>query len=500
MKKTNKNSLMVVTIIVVIAKLIAFIKEFVLSYYYGVSQVSDAYNVAYSIPVTIIGFIALALNTSYIPQYNKISKNEGEDSALAFSNNISAVIFFVSVVSFILLEVFAEPIVQIFAGGFNEETLTLSVKLTRLMAAIVMLISFNRILSAYVQLKNKYYIVTLCEVLLYGFSILGIILSSTWGVEWLSWGALVGYIFESFCLVIVSIRNGYKFKFSFNFRDPKIKEFFFLVLPVIIGSVASDINKIVDKNIASLYSVGSVSILSYAHKIDEALISIFVTSLISLSYPRISKHVQDNNENGLKKQLTNDFEFLFFLVVPISLGCIFFSKEITKLLFVRGAFTVENAYSVATAFIIYALGIIPTTIRKYYVRIFYSYSDSKTPATNSLIVIAINIILSIVLAHFWGIYGVAAGSTISICIGALLLIIRIRKHLKIEYKPIIVPFIKIVGSSIIMIIASKTLELFVGSLIGDNITTIISILFAVIVYFFCVFAFGMKHLFSYIKK
>ena len=496
----NKNSLLLVTIIVIVAKAIAFLREFVLSYFYGVSNVSDAYNIAYTIPITIIGFIALALNTSYIPQYNRIKGEEGEEEAIKFSNNLSTIVFIISLFTFILLEILATPLVKLFAGGFDADTIALTSKLTRWMSISVVLIAFNRILSAYVQLKNKYYIVTLCEIALYTFSIVGIVLSTICGYTFLSFGVIIGYAIESVVLIVVSLRSGYKIKPFLNLKDPKLRRLLFIVLPVMIGSIASDINKIVDKSIASNYAVGSISVLSYAHKIDEAIVSIFVTSLISLSYPKISSHVRNKDNDALQKQFNNDSEFLLFLLLPIVTGCLVFAYPITKLLFLRGKFTLDDAKNVSLAFFIYVIGMIPTTIRKYYVRIFYSFDDSKTPASNSLIVIAINIGLSILLANFWGIYGVAAGSTISITIGAVLLMIRLRKHVKMKYRPLLFPFLKISSMTCVSIGLAKCLELVLNKYLSTNISMILLIVFSVVCYFGLLFVFRMKHVLSFIKK
>lgn len=496
----NKNSVLNVTILVVVAKLIAFLKEFVLSYYFGVSAVSDAYNIAHTIPITIIGFIAISLNTSYIPIYNRAISEKDEIEAQKFSNSLMKLISFISISTFLVIEIFATPLVRLFASGFEGETLALSVELTRYMATAVIFIAYNNLMAAFIQIKNKYYIVSLCDALLYIGSIIGIVGGYYFQTRLLAVGVLLGYVAQSVIYTVVAIKQNYRLNLRESLKNSYMKQLIALVLPVMVGSLAADINRVVDKTIASNCQTGAVSILSYSHKIDEAVIAIFVSSLVAISYPKLSKAASEKNDAKLKKQISDDIVYLLALTLPMLVGILLYANEIVRLLFVRGAFTKDNGVMVAIAFSIYACGMIPTAFRKYFVRIFYSFSDSKTPASNSLIVIAMNIILSIVLAQFWGLYGVAAGSSISITIGVVRLIMKSRKYVTIDFKEILLQVAKLVLAVAVMAVSSKVLEFILVDYFSHNLVTIVVVIFAVIVYGVMLLLLRMKHLLNYMRK
>jgi len=496
----NKNSVFSVTILVIIAKTIAFLKEFVLSYYFGVSAISDAYNIAYTIPVTVIGFVAIALNTSYIPLYAKAERQGGSKDANDFSNNVISIVFWLSFVTFLFIEVFAYQVVKIFASGFENETLSLTIKLTRYMAGAVFLIGFNNILAAFVQLKNKYYLVVIYNSFLYIFSIIGIVAGYYWKLELLSIGVLIGYGLETICLIISSYRLHYKFSPPLVHRNSYLNELFVLVLPVLVGSLANEINKIVDKTISSNFATGGVSALSYSHKIDDAILAIFVTSMVSIAYPKLCKFVSEGKLEKLNTQIIKDLIFIATLIFPILLGTIGFHREIVCMLFVRGAFTENDSVIVSIALLIYSIGMLPTAIRKYYVRLYYAFGDSKTPASNSLIVIAINIVLSLILSRIWGLYGVALGSSISISIGAVRLVIGIRKHVVINYRNAFFLGLKVLLASLIMLVLGKVLQYVLSPFLEQNIITLLCIIFCIMVYFMLLLLLGMRDIFSHFKK
>ena len=62
-------------------------------------------------------------------------------------------------------------------------------------------------------------------------------------------------------------------------------------------------------------------------------------------------------------------------------------------------------------------------------RYFYAQSDTKTPVKNSLLVSAVNISVSIVLAKLIGVYGIIIGTVVA----SLVSFARITWQMKIKY-------------------------------------------------------------------
>ncbi|MDK2907114.1 MAG: putative peptidoglycan lipid flippase, partial [Petrotoga sp.] len=71
-----------------ISKFLGFFREIALSYFYGASQVSDAYLISITIPAVVFAFVGAALSTSYIPLFASVEKERGSKGAIKFSNNV----------------------------------------------------------------------------------------------------------------------------------------------------------------------------------------------------------------------------------------------------------------------------------------------------------------------------------------------------------------------------------------------------------------------------
>ena len=62
-----KKTALLIMLITILSKIFGFARELTLAYFYGASNVSDAYLVSITIPSVIFGFIAAGLVAGYIP-------------------------------------------------------------------------------------------------------------------------------------------------------------------------------------------------------------------------------------------------------------------------------------------------------------------------------------------------------------------------------------------------------------------------------------------------
>lgn len=67
-----KKTAFLIMIITIVSKLFGFVRDIVLSYVYGASNVSDAYLISMTIPSVIFGFIISGLVAGFIPLYTNI--------------------------------------------------------------------------------------------------------------------------------------------------------------------------------------------------------------------------------------------------------------------------------------------------------------------------------------------------------------------------------------------------------------------------------------------
>lgn len=202
-----------------------------------------------------------------------------------------------------------------------------------------------------------------------------------------------------------------------------------MILPIIVSTSVIELNFMISKALASDIESG-VSILNYAYKIQGFVTGIVITSVITAVYPQMARHASLNNYEDLKKSTLMGLSTIMFLVIPATVGLFIFAGPIVEILFVGGKFTVEDAMKTKPVLALYAIGLIGIGLREIISRVFYTLDDSKTPVINSVLMVVINAILSLILVKSRGVEGLALATSVSFILGGILLILPLKKKVE----------------------------------------------------------------------
>lgn len=479
-----KKTALLLMIITILSKILGFSRDMILSYFYGASGITDAYLISLTIPGVIFGFIGAGISTSYIPMYSRIESLGGPKEGNKYTNNLINILLALCTVLFALGLIFAEPLVKVFASGFEGETLELAIIFTRISLFGMYFTGLISIFNGFLQIKGNYVIPALIGFPMNIVTIIAIIISAKGNVVILAIGSLIATVSQLLLILPFAYRKGYEYKPIFDIKDENIINMVHIALPVIIGVSVNQINKLVDRTIASKIAEGGITALNYASKLNGFIEGIFVASITTALYPMISKMVAENNIDGLKKSVSEAISSISLLIIPATVGAMVFPEPIVSLLFGRGKFDAHALSMTSVALLFYSLGMIGFGFRQVLSRAFYSMQDTKTPAINAAIAVALNIVLNIVLSRYMGIGGLALATSISTIFCAALLFISLRKRVgAFGLKTIVISFIKITGASLVMgLIAKLAFEILMRGL-SQNLSLIISIGIGAIVYF-----------------
>ena len=434
------------------SKVFGFARELILSNYYGASSVTDAFLIVSSLPSTIYSIVGAAITVSFIPLYNWAKEKKGQQIAELFVSNLLNVLLIITLLIALIVFVFAKPLIRIFALGFNDQTLALAIFLLRISAGSIVFIGLTSVCSSYLNIKKEFIIPSLIGLPLNVGIIGGILLSKYSSIYTLGLGILIGYIMQTLILVPSLIRVKYSHKRKLNFKDETLKKILWLSIPIVIGTSAGQVNFLIDRTIASTLDAGAISALNYAARLNTFAQGLIILPILTLLYPTISELVVQKDYSLLFKIIHKTLSIITLLIVPIIVGGFILSNEITRVLFMRGAFDEKALIMTEGAVKYYIIGTSGIAFREVYSRIFYSFNDTITPVKNTVISVVINVILNLVLSRIMGIKGLALATSISTIITAGLLKKDLKKYLpkKNSSKALFINQTKIVIAGLIM--------------------------------------------------
>lgn len=487
MSKVAKSTV-VLMIATMLAKILGFVREQVLSYAYGLSMYTDVYITSMTIPTVVFAGIGVAISTTFIPIYCDIDSKHGDEEAIKFSNNMLMIVGMICLALAVLGGIFTEPLVKIFAVGFEGEKLKLAVEFTRIMIISIVAIGISNVTTAYLQLKNNFFIPGVATIPQNLIIIASMLMSMKYGVKIMVWGSLIGIICAAIFQIPFAYKAGFKFKPYINIKDKNIKKMIILVGPVFLGVSVNQINAIVDKTLATTLDQGLLTSLSYANRLNEFVLAMFIASIATVIYPILSKLSINDNKDEFKNSVSESMSIVILLMIPISIGAMVLSKPIVRLLFERGAFDEHATNVTSIALVMYSIGMTAFGLRNILDKVFYSLQDTKTPMKNGIITVILNIILNIILVNTLGHAGIALATSISGIVCIIIFCNSLKKKIgDFGQKNIIKTGMKSILAGIIMgIFTSLTFNkidsILSSSIVNQVISLGISVVVGVIVY------------------
>ncbi|MFK8793961.1 murein biosynthesis integral membrane protein MurJ [Planococcus plakortidis] len=495
-----KKIAILIMVITIFSKILGFIRDIIISYFYGASNISDAYFVSMIVPGTVAGFIGIGISTGYIPIYNKIQSIEGAGIANKFTNNLISALFIIYSFIFFISFTFSKEIVGVFASGFDHETLQLSVQFTRITLVGMYIIGITHVIKGYLQIKGSYSIPELAIFPMNIITIISVFLSYHYSIAALAYGRVLALVAQLLFMLSFAYKKGFKYIPTLSLKDKHLKSMLMIGLPIMLGVSINQINVLVDKTLASQIAVGGITALTYSSRLNEFIQGIFVLSISTALYPLISKMAALNDMNGIKKYTSDAIISINILIVPVAIGSMVLAEPIVKMVYGRGAFDESAVLLTSQALFFYSIGMIGFGMREIISRVFYSLQNTKIPMINASIGMMLNIILNIVLSHYLGIGGLALATSISAIFTSILLFFSLRKRIgAFGLKNILATLSKIIIASIIMGLAVREIYQLLSGEFHDGFALLFSITIGVFIYLVLIYFLKINEFKVFIK-
>jgi len=424
------KSTILISSIVLLSKVFGFLREAVIAGYYGMTQETDAYFFAYSMPAMLFPAVCTSVSTVFLPLYIEKLHNNDKLEADKYGSNVLSVSICLAILLSIIAVVFAPIIVKILAPGFDESTQQMSIFFTRIVMSAFPFLMVQYILTAIMNAQKKFGVPQMSGLVLNIIIIISVVvLANKIGIIALIMGLVVGYVGVVIYLIIF-IRKRFKYKVTIHI-DNDIKHLMIVTGPVLVGNAVLQLNTIVDKLLSSLLDTGAVSALSYGNTLSMFIYTIIISAIATVYYPFVSDFIVERKNNELKKMISKIIMCLLIILIPISIITCICAEDIVSIVYGRGSFGDDAVLLTAEALRFYSVGFIFTGIREILARTFYAAGKTTIVMKNGMISIACNIVISIIFSRIIGIGGIAMGTSVASLIASMLLLFATKKHFNI---------------------------------------------------------------------
>lgn len=485
----------VIMLITILSKILGFVRESVMAAYIGAGDLKSIYTTAITVPTFLSSIVVSSIASGFIPIFNKAKVEEGESTALDFTNNLINILMILGIIFFAISLLFATPISKLFSPGLEGEALKLATNFSRIMSFSIFSFLYAAVISGYLNIKGNFIDPIFVGLVLNSLIIFSTILTGKLGNPYiLITGALIAHVVQFIRFPFVAKKLGFKYERRLDFKDKYIKLMYILIIPIVISSAADQLSLIVDNSMGSaFFGKDSVSKIFYAKTMLGFITGVVTMTIATVTFPSISRLGQEGKIDGMKKEVSYSMVLTMLLVIPATFGMMILANPIIKLAFERNAFTSLDTSIVSSLMIWYAPYIIFVSVIKIFTNAFYAIGESKLPVIIILIQQAINFLLNFILIRFFGINGLAFATSISTAIGSIMIILAFYKRFgKLESMENIKSIVKVTMASIIMALSTYFIYDFLLDKIGYIFALLISVLISGILYIFIIFVFKIN--------
>lgn len=417
----------IVSSMTMVSRILGLVRDMVLSYFFGATNVADAFFVAFRIPNFFRRLFAEgAFNQAFVPvlaQYRA-----GDTAGLkvfvgAMAGNLS-----VALLPVVLIGVVCAPaLVMVFAPGFwnDDARYELARDMVRITFPYLGFISLTAFAGAVLNSHHRYAIPAFTPVLL-NLSLISAVLFAAdlfaTPVLALAWGVLLAGVLQLAFQLPALQRLGMIVRPRLDFRHPGVRQVGRLLGPALFAASVHQVNSLIDTMLASTLIVGSISWLYYSDRLFELPIGVVAVALGTVLLPNLSRL----DAAGARQQFSDTLDWGMRLGVllglPAAAALYGLAVPLIATIFQRGELTAFDATMAALSLQTFAIGLPALIWVKVLAPGYFARQDTATPFRFASISVVTNITLNLALFSWWGHVGLALATSVAGWVNAMLLL------------------------------------------------------------------------------
>lgn len=426
------RSASLVSLLTLASRVTGLVRELLMAATFGASAMTDAFNVAFRIPNLLRRLFAEgAFSQAFVPVLAATREREGEEATRQLMDRVASLLALTLLLTCGVGVVAAPVLVWLMASGLQQspQGFEAAVDMTRWMFPYIAFMSLVALSAGVLNTWRRFAVPAATPVLLN----LAMIAAAWWGAPALqargiepiyamAGGVMLGGVLQLAIQVPALLRLGLLPRLDWRpsalsaaWRDSGTRRILALMAPALLGVSVAQISLLINTQIASHLSPGSVSWLTYADRLMEFPTALIGVALGVVLMPQLASARAAGDSARFSAMLDWALRCVLALGLPCAAALLLFAEPLVATLYNYGAFSPRDVAMTAQALVGYGVGLLGLVAVKVLAPGFYAAQDVRTPVKIAVVVLlitqALNLVLVPYLAH--------AGLALAIGLGAL---------------------------------------------------------------------------------
>ncbi len=362
------------------SQMLALVRDRLLAYTFGAGGELDLYYTAFRIPDILFALFASVLSVYVLlPFVTRARAESGNAAGAEVLGQMFTLFLFVYTGVVLVLLVIAPYLVSILFPGFADQSETL-VQLVRILLLQPLFLGISSLFGVVTQLSQRFVLYAISP-LVYNIGIIfGItLLYPVFGVTGLAIGVVCGAFGHMIIQWPLVRNNELSFGFVKQIRWKFIQEVLLFALPRAITLSIHQVVLLVFISLATLMSIGSVSVFQFAFNLQSVPLAIIGMSYSVAAFPVLADLFARQEREAFCRHVLSALRHIMFWSLPIIALVIVLRAQIVRVVLGSGEFSWNDTRLTAAILALFVISLLAQSLMLLLVRAFYAGGNTRTP-------------------------------------------------------------------------------------------------------------------------
>lgn len=384
------------------SQILAIVRDRLLAHTFGADAQLDIYYAAFRIPDLLFVLFASVLSIYVLlPFVNRYHETEGGRAGTKVLSQVFTLFLLGYSVVSALLAFFAPWYVPVIFPGLAHEAAELSL-LLQILLVQPLLLGLSSLCGVVTQMNHRFVLYALSPLLYNVGIIIGIsVFYSYLGLPGLVLGVVLGAAGHLLIQVPFVVTSEYAFTAVRSIDFKLIRSILAVSIPRALTLSVNQIVLLILISIASVMTVGSVSVFQFAFNLQSVPLAIIGMSYSVAAFPTLSSLYAKQDQSGFNLQLVTALRHIIFWSIPVIGLVIVLRAQIVRVLLGSGNFDWNDTRLTAAVLAIFVTSLFAQAILLLLIRAFYAGGRTVLPLLVALGGATVSVISSLALYRLY---------------------------------------------------------------------------------------------------
>lgn len=408
-------------------------REIIAASFFGTTGAASAFTLANQVPNLFSNLFAnAALSAAFVPVFTDLLQQGRRREAFRLASTLLWIMVIALGALTAIFILAAGVVMPLFAGvKFTSFDTSLSVGLSQVLFPVVLLLGVTGMFVGVLQSYDHFTIPAIAPAV---WNVVIVVLLVVLRSDFHGGDQLYAYAIATLIATVVQMlmafgalgRIDFRLQFHIDWRDPRIRQVFTLMLPVTIGLGIVNLDQLINSTFGTLVSREAPSAIEKAFRIYMLPQGMFSVAVATVLFPTLSRMAARGDAREMRKALGTGMRQINLLLIPAAAFLLVLATPVTRVIFERGEFGPKSTHLVSIALFWFAFSLPFGGLNLLLTRTFFAVQRPWIPTRLAAMNIVVDIILSVGLYKPLGVAGLVIGTAVANALMTALQLHRLR--------------------------------------------------------------------------